>query len=164
MYFIESSDKKLIDKAAGIIKEKEPLVKKLIRLPNGDGVIGYGKIIKNVNNYSLRTVTEKAATAILREDLRNIYIELPQMELNENQKVAVLLFVYNIGIDAFINSKVFRFLKKNDYESAANEMLKWDKVVIDGRMRRIPALTERRILEKNLLLSCENSYDSRPEA
>ncbi len=45
--------------------------------------------------------------------------------LNQNQFDALVSFVFNVGVHAFMNSTCLRLLNMRDYEGAANEMLRW---------------------------------------
>lgn len=70
------------------------------------------------------------------------------VELSDNQFGALVSFVYNVGIMAFINSSLLRRLNAGDHELAAEEFLKW----VHAGGKRLPGLVKRREAERSLFL------------
>lgn len=64
--------------------------------------------------------------------------------LNDNQKAALVCFVYNIGQSAFINSTMLKLLKANDYTGAALQFARWNKATVRGKLVVSEGLTNRR--------------------
>lgn len=89
---------------------------------------------------------------LFRKDIRkfekaiNTIVKVP---LSQNQYDALVSFIFNIGIDAFVRSTLLRKLNARDYEGAANELPRWNKA--GGRVVR--GLTLRRASERKLFLS-----------
>lgn len=77
------------------------------------------------------------------EAVVNKYVKVP---LTQGQFDALVLFVFNIGEDAFRNSTLLRKLNAKQYPEAANEFLRW--VNNDGKV--MLGLRRRRTAEKAL--------------
>lgn len=95
-------------------------------------------------------ITEHDASTALIEDLksrwRTIAHSLPT-GLTDNQCVALLSFVYNLGTDTLLHSTLLRKLKKNHNDvSIAKE---FNKFVYAGG-KRLSGLVRRRLSESNL--------------
>lgn len=62
----------------------------------------------------------------------NIYPVLTKVKdfrkLNENQQLALMVFVYNVGADAFANSSVLKDLNDGNLDKAAEDLLMYNKV------------------------------------
>lgn len=119
----------------------------------GVWTIGYGTT--RINGHPVKMgdrISRSAADAIMREQLqehldgaaKNIKVELSQ-----NQIDAIASFVYNVGIGAFNKSTLLKKLNAEDFDGAASEFLRWNKV--DGKVAK--GLTRRREAEKELFLS-----------
>lgn len=72
--------------------------------------------------------------------------------LTDNQCASILSFVYNVGVSAFKNSTLLKYLISGNMTGASNEFLKWDKATINGKKRRLNGLTRRRKAERELFL------------
>jgi lysozyme len=133
-----------------LIKESEGLrLKAYLPTPNDVYTIGYGHT-KTAEKGMV--ITLAGADALLLHDLAwvetaiDTYVQVP---LNQNQYDALSSFIYNVGGTAFRKSTLLKKLNQNDYNGAANELLRWDKQ--KGKVLR--GLTKRRQLEKDLFLS-----------
>jgi GH24 family phage-related lysozyme (muramidase) len=60
----------------------------------------------------------------IAEDCINKYVTVP---LTQNQFDALVSFVFNIGVNAFRRSTLFKILNTGDYEEAANCFDMWHK-------------------------------------
>ncbi|NEO55458.1 MAG: lysozyme [Okeania sp. SIO3B5] len=87
--------------------------------------------------------------------------QLIRVSLTQNQFDALVSFCYNVGITTFKYSTLLEKLNQGDYQSAANEFPKWNKVMVNGVKTILPSLVERRDNEKNLFLS--NNFTSNNE-
>lgn len=76
-----------------------------------------------------------------------------KVPLSENQKHALISLVYNIGAGAFAGSALLGYLNQYQYEKAAAEFPKWNKVTKDGVKVVHPHLVSRRQTEMELFLS-----------
>ncbi len=81
-------------------------------------------------------------------DFSNKLDSLLRVTLTKNQYMAVLSLMWNIGPSKLAGSTLLRVLNQGDYNTAANEFLKWDKAA--GKV--MAGLTKRRALERELFL------------
>lgn len=65
------------------------------------------------------------------------------VNLNENQRAALVSFVYNVGPENFASSTLLRKLNSGHPELVASELMKWNK----AGGRELPGLTKRRQAE-----------------
>jgi lysozyme len=78
--------------------------------------------------------------------------------LTENQFSALAEFTFNVGVGNFLGSTLLRKLNRGDYAGAGEEILKWNKGRVEGKLVTLPGLTHRRALELKLY----NTPDSDP--
>lgn len=93
-------------------------------------------------------ITMDEAEELLDEDLKpreKAVSSLVKVDLNPNQFSALVSFVYNLGADAFRNSKLLKFVNREEFDKAAVEFDKWvwytdpetkKKVKSNGLVRR----------------------------
>ena len=62
-------------------------------------------------------------------------------------------WTYNIGAGAACSSTLVKLARKGDLRAACNELPKWDKARVAGKLRALPGLTKRRAEEQALCLS-----------
>jgi len=101
--------------------------------------IGWGVCIKQgeyQNGISVKQCEE------LLQSKANEFINLIdnlELDLNENQKEAVLSFCYNLGFYAFKSSTLLKEIKANNVEGIKNQWVKWcniGKVPNKGLLKR----------------------------
>ncbi|MBR6164152.1 lysozyme [bacterium] len=97
------------------------------------------------------TITREEAEKLFKQDFSKYskplkYVTVP---LNDNEKVALTSFIYNIGPTAFKNSTLLKKLNNGDKQGAANEFDKW----IYKNGRKVDGLIKRRQEEKKMFLS-----------
>lgn len=132
-----------------LIKKFEGIKTKAYKCPAGVWTIGYGHT-KNVQKGD--TCTMAQAVEFLKEDLRVFECainDLVKVELNQNQFDGIISFVYNVGIGAFQDSTLRKFLNAGHFPLAAGQFDRWNKaggVVLEGLVRR-------RAAEKELFLA-----------
>lgn len=115
--------------------------------PAGYLTIGYGSRINNKSEYP-NGITKTEAKELSIKELKSIYNTL-EPRINKlaltNNKLAVLLdFCYNLGVDNFFNSTLYKRLLKKDPEAIREELIKWDKATVGGKKVALPGLTKRR--------------------
>jgi lysozyme len=147
--------------AAEIIKEFEGLRLKPYRDSVGVPTIGYGST-KGIS-MGMAPITEEQAEKLLIEDMEDaesVVDKVVTVPLNDNQKAALISFVFNVGpgkkgvkdglvtLKSGKQSTMLTKLNRGDYEGAANEFLKWDKA--GGRV--LAGLTRRRKKERALFV------------
>lgn len=149
----EALDAALTINEAGldIIRESEGL--RLTAYRSGaQWLIGYGH---SRTARAGMTITEAEASALLREDVADSEEAVRRAvtaTVNRNQFSAMVSLAYNLGAGGFSRSKVVERLNEGDYEGAADAFLLHDRARIDGELRTVPHLTERRKKERALFM------------
>lgn len=69
-------------------------------------------------------------------------------ELNQNQWDALIIYSFNIGINAFNKSTLLRMVNQGDFKGASRQFERW---VYSGG-KKLPGLVNRRLKEKALFL------------
>ena len=121
------------------------------RDPVGVWTVGYGSTA-GVGPNTPR-MTEKQAEDRLRREVDATYgaaVNDLGLPLTQQQFDALTSFVYNVGVGGIgPDTGVGRALRRHDWNTAANELLRWDK----AGGRALPGLTRRRRAERDLFLS-----------
>lgn len=79
-------------------------------------------------------------------------------EPTQNQYDALMLWTYNVGVSAACNSTLMRKLNTGQLPSVwCGELLKWNKVRINGQLVASKGLTKRRTTEQALCM--KDSYE-----
>lgn len=122
--------------------------------PDADGYsIGYGHFIREGDGLDLTsTVTEEQAYELLQGDAQSALQcvnENVGVSLLDNQRAALISFVYNIGCGAFRNSSLLVRLNAGDFSGAESEFGRWTRS--GGRV--LQALVDRRTNEAELFQS-----------
>lgn len=136
-----------------LIKKFEGLFLKSYLCPAGVPTIGYGSTMWNDGKKVVlgQKITLEGAEILLMWELKNKANALHRLNLNQNQFDALMSFIYNIGISAFLNSTLFKkaLVNQND-ETIRNEFMRWNKAKVNGKMIVLKGLNNRRIAESNL--------------
>lgn len=82
-------------------------------------------------------------------EMGNQIYELVEVILTQNQFDALVSFVYNVGIDAFSNSRLLKKINAGLMDEAALEFPKWNK----SKGKVLGGLIKRRAQEMNLFNS-----------
>ena len=136
----------ILQKAAQFVKQWEGC--SLIAYEDVGGIwtIGYGT---TTNVREGMHITLEEAVNYLENDLEYAYHSIlrnTRVFLHENQMIALLDFVYNVGTGAYQRSALKSNINRHDFENAAKQFLKWNKV--HGQV--VPGLTHRRKAEAHL--------------
>jgi lysozyme len=102
------------------------------------------------------TITAAEAERLLREDVAASEEAVRRqvvVRANRNQFSALVSLAYNLGSGGFSGTSVLSRLNSGDYAGVADAFLAYDRARVDGEMRTIPHLTERRNKERALFLS-----------
>jgi lysozyme len=118
---------------------------------DGGGVctIGYGHTGDDV--YPELTISQTEAERLLSGDLEKFesYVEdAVEVQLNDNQFSALVCFCFNVGPGGFGGSTLLRLLNNGNYQGAANQFPRWNKVNGEPWL----GLTRRRLAERALFL------------
>lgn len=137
------------DNALELIKRFEGLRLTAYKCPAGVYTIGYG----HTNGVQRgQRCTELQAELWLMDDLREseqAVDDLVKVPLTDNQRGALVSFVFNVWAENFRASTLLKKLNIRDYDGAAAEFRRWNKA--GGKV--LPGLTKRRQAETALFLS-----------
>ncbi len=106
-----------------------------------------------------QTQTDEECVVLLDGDLNEAAQAITHavtVPLTANQRAALISFVFNIGTEAFQQSRLLRKLNTRDYQGAADELLRWDHA--GGKV--LPGLSKRRAAERALFLGQINPAKS----
>lgn len=129
----------------------------------GHWTIGIGHKIKPGEHFT--TLTEAEAFQLMKRDIEPIetFINNYMPKITQNQFDALVIFIFNIGLTAFLNSSVFSNIKDKKFEEATKPWAKWINItqkVKDpqtGEMVKklipVEGLIKRRAVEINLFNS-----------
>jgi lysozyme len=115
--------------------------------PAGKWTIGYGSC-KGVRSGMKITIEE--AELRLREDLRTAeadvkrYVTVP---LTQGQYDALVSFVFNLGAGNFRSSTLLKKLNQGLYNDVPEQIMRWNKARVDGKLTVLNGLTRRRAAE-----------------
>lgn len=103
-------------------------------------------------------VTEYEAEILLRRDLKR-FVEVVNKEvkvsLAQNQFDTLVSFAFNIGVGAFKSSTLLEELNEGRYHNVPDELMRWNKVTVNGQKRKSAGLVYRRVAE------CAQWYEPR---
>ena len=135
--------------AREIIKHFEGLKLESYKCPAGIWTVGWGHTSGVVKGDK---ITEKVAEQFLDYDISwagKAVDELVKVPLTQNQKDALISFVFNLGKGKLMGSTLLRKLNSGDYQGAALEFDKW--VYAGGQ--KLNGLIRRRAAERQLFES-----------
>ena len=137
-----------LKQAIVLIKQFEGCSLKAYLCPSNVLTIGYGHT-KNVKKNDV--ITEKVAEELLKEDIFELLnvLDSVKVPLKDNQKVALISFIFNVGKSNFLRSTLLKKLNKSDFLGASFEFDKW--VYSKGKV--LKGLQNRRLKEKKIFLS-----------
>jgi|TARA_B110000238_G_scaffold59970_1_gene65545 lysozyme len=72
------------------------------------------------------------------------YVQVP---LSQGQYDALVSFVFNLGEGAFRSSTLLKHLNKGLYDDVPEQLMRWNKARIDGKLTPLKGLTRRRAAE-----------------
>lgn len=148
--------------AAGVnfIKQFEGFEKRPKEDPAGHCSVGYGTLLHHgacdgrasEAPYADGISTNQATQLLAQEAARvaPVITRVALTALNQNQFDALTSFVYNVGTGAFQQSTLARLLAKGDYGGVPDEIRKWTKARVNGRLVDLPGLIKRRGAEAQL--------------
>lgn len=138
--------------AEDIIKSYEGLSLKPYICAGGMKTIGYGHVIKSVEEQQIgEQITKNYAEYLLEQDIakarRSLY-KYCQVPLTITQEAALISFIFNCGSGAFQASSLRQKLNRGEYLLAAEEFPKW--VHVKGI--KLNGLVKRRNSERAIFL------------
>lgn len=145
-------EQKISKEAINLIKEHEGLRLTVYRDAAGLETIGYGHLLKGEEVGNLREITMEQADDFLKADIVEAeegiarYVKVP---LNENQRGALVSWVFNLGVGAFRSSTLIERINAREFHRAPGEMMRW--IIAGGRP--LKGLIRRRAAEAELFIT-----------
>jgi lysozyme len=127
---------------AEFIKKEEGLRLKPYICPGGMKTVGYGHVLAATD--SVKEISEEAAYFILKDDIGIALDAIDthvQVNLNDNQIIALCSFIFNVGVTNFKKSTLLKKLNAGACpREIATEFHRWNKtkgsVVLTGLVNR----------------------------
>jgi len=135
--------KQISDACVTLVKTFEGFEAKAYKCPAGVWTIGYGHTL---NVKPTDVITEVAASMLLKEELQNYADKVDNLVGNasQNQFDALVIFAYNLGVNALGTSTLLKKHLAGDYAGAQAEFARWNKAKVEGKMIVLNGLTKRR--------------------
>jgi lysozyme len=143
---------KINEQGLALVKHFEGCSLTAYLCPAGVWTIGYGSTGNHVRKGG--RITKEAAELLLMEDLHRT--ELAVMKIignaptNHHQFSALVSFAFNLGPARLDGSTLMKRHRNRDYNGAAVEFLRWNKMRVDGQLVASAGLTRRRLAESAL--------------
>lgn len=138
-----------------LVKDSEGCKLKAYLCPAGKWTIGYGHTGPDV--YKGLVITQARAEQLFVQDVESrsavMMKYLGGVHTNSEQFSAMLSLMFNIGNENFRTSTVLRRHLRGDNAGAADAILMWNKITVDGVKVVSNGLVTRRSSEKALYLS-----------
>lgn len=109
--------------------------------------IGHLINLKTEKHLLTKKLTNREVMELLNKDLlrfENNINKVVKVPLNQNQFDVLVSFSFNIGINAFNQSSLLRVLNQGNYEEVGNQLMRWNKAVVNGKLQPVLGLTNRR--------------------
>ena len=137
----------LVKRFEGLHKLKDDGMVHAYRCPAGKWTCGYGAT-KGVRSGVKWTVQEAEQRLIddLEEHGKIVkkYVNVP---LSQSQYDAITSFVFNLGAGNFKSSTLLKKLNLGDYDAVPEQIMRWNKARVDGKLTPLRGLTRRRAAE-----------------
>jgi lysozyme len=137
----------LVKKFEGLHKLKDDGMVHAYRCPAGKWTCGYGAT-KGVRS-GVKWTKEYAEMRLI-EDLEEHgkivkkYVNVP---LTQSQYDSLTSFVFNLGGGAFRSSTLLKRLNAGKYDECPEQIMRWNKARVDGKLTPLRGLTRRRSAE-----------------
>lgn len=130
--------------------QKDKVTVRSYKCPAGKYTIGWGHI-KRVTSKSIASIEE--CENYLQEDLDEVHKALDRyvvVPLTQNQYDALASFVFNLGQGNFLKSTLLKKLNAGKYDEVPEQILRWNKARVSGKLIPLKGLTRRRAAEAAL--------------
>lgn len=137
----------LVKKFEGLHKVKDDGMVHAYRCPAGKWTCGFGGT-RGVRSGD--TWTKEYSEMRLIEDLEEhgkIVKKSVNVPLTQSQYDALTSFVFNLGGGAFRSSTLLKKLNKGMYDDCPEQIMRWNKAKVDGKLTPLRGLTRRRTAE-----------------
>lgn len=81
-----------------------------------------------------------------------LFCHIHDVNLEDNQAAAILSFIYNCGFTSFQNSSMAKDLILGRVDKVVTDLMKWDKIRVDGNLVFSPGLFNRRMEESQCFI------------
>lgn len=137
----------LIKRFEGLHKVQEDGMITSYRCPAGKWTLGYGSV-RGVR--SGMKITKEEAEALLVKDVldhnkaiyRNVNVPLTQGQFD-----SLSSWVFNLGEANFKKSTALKLLNQGRYEEVPEQLMRWNKARVNGKLQVLNGLTRRRAAE-----------------
>lgn len=142
-----NQNRKISEAGLELIKKFEDLRLRAYLDEKGIPTIGWGHI-KGIQ-MGMQITVEKAESYLIEDlyEAETAVRKLVTVPLSQNQYDSLVSFTFNLGSGALQVSTLRRLLNNHDYASVPAQMLRWNKVKVNGEYRVSNGLTKRRALE-----------------
>lgn len=137
----------LVKKFEGLHKLKDDGLVHAYRCPAGKWTLGFGAT-KGIRSGMTCTIAE--AEQRLIDDLNEhakIVKKSVNVPLTQGQFDALTSFVFNLGGGAFRSSTLLKKLNAGLYDECPEQIMRWNKARVDGKLTPLRGLTRRRTAE-----------------
>ena len=135
-----------------LIKQFEGFYSNAYLCPASVETIGFGTI-RYANGVKVKLgdkITMEDAEKELLHELQKFSNKITA-NVNQNQFDSLCSFAYNLGINALLNSTLYKKVKANPSDvTIENEFMKWNKARVKGVLTELKGLTRRRKAEAKL--------------
>lgn len=132
--------------ALALIRESEGLSLKAYLCPAGKWTIGYGHTARVTAGQTIDVATAETLLAADAAEVARQIESVVQVPLTAYQLSALTSFVYNIGLNAFLRSRLLKRLNAGEVSAIPFELNRW----VYTRGRILPGLVKRRAREAAL--------------
>lgn len=98
-------------------------------------------------------ITEEYAYFLMRYEVSRMWAQVEEairVPLEQWQVDALISFVYNVGVGAFLRSTMLRMINAEDFNGAELQFGRWNKETVNGALRVVDGLTNRRQIESDM--------------
>jgi lysozyme len=137
----------LIKKFEGLHKVGKDGKIRAYRCPAGKWTCGWGNT-KGVRSGTVwtRTEAEEKLLEAIREH-EHVVKQHVTVPLTQGQYDALTSFVYNLGAGNFRSSTLLKKLNQGLYDEVPEQLMRWNKARVDGKLTPLKGLTRRRAAE-----------------
>jgi lysozyme len=103
-------------------------------------------------------ISQAKADALFLDDLdtfERAVNKLVKVPLTQNQFDALVSFTYNLGAGALERSTLLKRLNAGDYDAVPDQLMRWNKGRVNGKLTVLRGLTRRRAAEAALFVAHE---------
>ena len=143
----------LVKRFEGLHKLQDDGMVTAYRCPAGKWTIGYGST-KGIR--SGMKLTEAECEQRLIHDLKDAEAEVKRsvtVPLTQGQYDALVSFVFNLGAGNFRSSTLLKRLNQGLYNDVPEQIMRWNKARVEGKLTVLNGLTRRRAAEAAIFSS-----------